>query len=44
MVREGSYTREQFIQRLKGLIGKDAEAAVSALETCPPDNVEKMAA
>lgn len=37
MVREGSYTREQFIKWLTPRIGQDALAAVVDLETCPPE-------
>lgn len=44
MVREGSYNREAFIKWLGGRIGQDALAAVVELETCPPDNVKRLAA
>jgi hypothetical protein len=38
MVREGSYTRGQFIEWLRGWVPYP-ETAVVELETCPPDNL-----
>jgi len=41
--REGTYTREQFLGWLTGRIANPL-AAVVEMETCPPDNVTKLAA
>ncbi len=43
-VREGVYTREQFLSRLNCWIRQDGLTALVALETCPPDNLVKLAA
>ena len=38
MVKEGSYSREQFIKWLKGFV-ENPEGACVELETCPADNL-----
>lgn len=43
-IKEGSYTREQFLAWLRVRVKGDATAALVELETCPPDNLESRAA
>lgn len=43
MVKEGSYSRADFIKWLKGFVD-NPELACIELDTCPPDNLEKLAA
>jgi hypothetical protein len=42
MMKEGSYTREQFLAWLKPRVDNPLSAVVD-LETCTPDNLEKAA-
>ena len=43
-VREGTYTRDQFVKWLTARRLVNAESMVVELETCPPDNVTELAA
>lgn len=43
MVKEGSYSRDEFIKWLKPRIVGDAVGAVVELETCPPENIKEAA-